>query len=174
MTDFGDFIAHGVITQSPGVRWRFDTGGLGHHVPGAGSGHPQVQGSGEDRPVQPGRGSGLHAEILLQMRRKGNGNTRRAEGGGRMTVYIGKIATFPHVKPDKAQVVKIGEECMEVFSAWENWQNTHDYELLPHLVDEIADVIQATANLLAALGVDDMREAMKACEARNRERGRYE
>lgn len=89
-----------------------------------------------------------------------------------MTVKIGEVATFPHPKPDKAQVLKIGEECMEVFSAWEDWQSTLDPELLPFLVDEIADTIQACANLAAALGVDDMREAMRACEARNRERGR--
>ena len=89
-----------------------------------------------------------------------------------MPVIIGEVTTFANVQPDKAQALKIGEECMEVFSAWEDWESTHDWELLPHLVDECADVIQATANLLAALGVDDMRDAMQACEARNRERGR--
>lgn len=91
-----------------------------------------------------------------------------------MTVYLGEIETFPNVKADKAQVVKIGEECMEVYSAWEDWESAHDYELLPHLVDECADTIQAICNLLAALGVDDMRPAMAECEQRNRERGRYE
>ncbi len=87
-------------------------------------------------------------------------------------MIIGDVRTFPVVKADKAQVVKIGEECMEVFSAWEDWQSTLDPELLPPLVDEIADTIQACANLAAALGVDDMREAMRACEERNRQRGR--
>ena len=89
-----------------------------------------------------------------------------------MTVKIGEVTTFANPKPDKAQVLKIGEECMEVFSAWEDWEHTHDYELLPHLVDECADLITATCNLLAALGVDDMRDAMAECEKRNRERGR--
>lgn len=89
-----------------------------------------------------------------------------------MPVEIGTVTTFPHPKADKAQVVKIGEECMEVFSAWEDWQSTLDEELLPFLVDEIADTIQACANLAAAIGVDDMSGAMAACEARNRERGR--
>ena len=87
-------------------------------------------------------------------------------------MIIGDVRTFPGVKADKEQVVKIGEECMEVFSAWEAWQSTLDEELLPHLVDEIADVIQACSNLAAALGVDDMRPAMAECEDRNRERGR--
>lgn len=35
-----------------------------------------------------------------------------------------------------------------------------------------ADVIQATLNLVAALGVEDMRPWMDECEKRNRERGR--
>lgn len=87
-------------------------------------------------------------------------------------MIIGDVRTFPGVKADKEQVVKIGEECMEVFSAWEDWQSTLDPELLPHLVDEIADTIQACSNLAAALGVDDMRDAMAECEERNRERGR--
>ena len=87
-------------------------------------------------------------------------------------MIIGDVRTFPVVKADKAQVVKIGEECMEVFSAWEDWQSTLDPELLPPLVDEIADVIQTCSNLAAAVGVDDMRVAMAECEARNRERGR--
>ena len=87
-------------------------------------------------------------------------------------MIIGEVRTFPGVKADKAQVLKIGEECMEVFSAWEDWQSTLDEELLPHLVDEIADVIQACSNLAVAVGVDDMRPAMAECEQRNRERGR--
>ena len=89
-----------------------------------------------------------------------------------MPVNIGEVTTFPHPKADKEQVLKIAEEEHEVFSAWEDWQSTLDPELLPHLVDEIADTIQACANLAAALGVDDMRDAMAACEQRNRERGR--
>ena len=35
-----------------------------------------------------------------------------------------------------------------------------------------ADLIQATLNLVAAYGVEDFRPYMKACELRNRERGR--
>ena len=89
-----------------------------------------------------------------------------------MSLIIGEVTTFPHPKADKEQVLKIAEEEHEVFSAWEDWQSTLDPELLPHLVDEIADTIQACANLAAALGVDDMRDAMAKCEARNRERGR--
>ena len=103
-----------------------------------------------------------------------------------MPVTIGTIQTFPNVEPDKSQVLKIGEECMEVFSAWENLCKKSTGEefcarycshmpycsLVRRVVDEIADVMQACANLAAALGVDDMRGAMEECERRNRERGR--
>lgn len=91
-----------------------------------------------------------------------------------MMVKIGDIATFPNVKPDKAQVIKIAEETLEVFSAWENWEF---HALAPNfytgeLLNECADVIQATSNLIAALGVEDFTPYMQDCEDRNRERGR--
>ena len=91
-----------------------------------------------------------------------------------MPVEIGTVTTFPHQKPDKAQVLKIGEECMEVFSAWEDYdRNGYLYsEERTHLVDECTDLITATCNLLAAIGVDDMRDAMADCVERNRARGR--
>lgn len=89
-----------------------------------------------------------------------------------MPINIGEVSTFPNVRADKAQVVKIGEECMEVFSAWERWTIMGTQATKVRIVEEAADVIQACANLAAALGVDDMREAMKACEERNRKRGR--
>lgn len=100
--------------------------------------------------------------------------------GGIMRVEIGSVATFRDVRPDKAQVVKIAEEWGEVYSAWEKCT---DEDLAPDcyhfkgsahsdLVDECADVIQATCNLLASIGVEDMTWAMARCEERNRERGR--
>ena len=103
-----------------------------------------------------------------------------------MPVMIGTVATFPHPKADKSQVLKIAEEEHEVFSAWENLckkstgekfcdgecQHAPYCSLVGSLVDECADLITATCNLLAALGVDDLRPAMAACEHRNRERGR--
>ena len=99
-------------------------------------------------------------------------------------VNIGEVMTFPHPKADKEQVMKIAEEEHEVFSAWEkleeikqmrkfnyaSWAQVQMYKRF--LMNECADLITATANLLDALGVDDMRGAMKACEERNRQRGR--
>ena len=98
-----------------------------------------------------------------------------------MIVTIPPVRAFARVEPDKAQVVKIAEEWGEVYSAWEKCT---DEDLAPDcyhfkgsahsdLVDECADVIQATCNLLAALGVTDLTDAMAACERRNEERGRY-
>lgn len=92
-----------------------------------------------------------------------------------MSVIIGEVETFPNVQPDKTQVLKIGEECMEVFSAWERLKvlPTSEPRRLG-LIDECADVFQAVSNLLDALGVHDMRRAMERCEQRNRDRGRFD
>lgn len=91
-----------------------------------------------------------------------------------MSVYIGDVQTFAGVIADKPQVLKIGEEIMEVFSAWEDYKEcSYSKELHKEaLVAEIADVIQAACNLLAAVGVDDMRQPMQECYVRNSERGR--
>lgn len=99
-------------------------------------------------------------------------------------VTIPPVRTFEGVEADKAQALKPLEEAAEVFAAWQDFDRTKSWgddwdEFLAHndaalsLVDECADVIQAVCNLLAALGVDDLTEAMAACERRNRERGRY-
>lgn len=102
-----------------------------------------------------------------------------------MSVYLGEIETFPNIKADKAQVLKIGEECMEVFSAWENndqcddWLNCSNCQeagtcsAFKHLTDECADVVQSVANLAAALGIRNFTLFVEACERRNRKRGRY-
>ncbi len=42
------------------------------------------------------------------------------------------------------------------------------------LLDEIADTIQASCNLAAALGVTDLTPYLARCEERNRHRGRYD
>lgn len=96
-----------------------------------------------------------------------------------MAVIIGEVRTFPDARADKAQVMKMFEETAEVFNALLNWEwsVSEGYDFaeeanIEHLIDECADLIQATSNLLAGLGVDDMQPAMIACESRNRERGR--
>ena len=88
-------------------------------------------------------------------------------------VTIPPVRTFPCAEADKSQALKVVEESSEVFSAWEIFRDDASDVKRSAVVDECADVIQATCNLLAALGVTDMTDAMAACERRNRERGRY-
>ena len=104
-------------------------------------------------------------------------------------VTIPPVRVFAGVEPDKAQALKPLEEAAEAFAAWQAWDRWRardvearypDIDLISTLaayrqpiVEECADVIQATCNLLAALGVEDFSPYMKACERRNEERGRY-
>lgn len=83
------------------------------------------------------------------------------------------VRTFCWVSPDKEQVMKVAEEALETFSAWENYRDLQSDGNRTSLINECCDVIQATCNLLAALGVDDLTEGMGACERRNERRGRY-
>ena len=110
---------------------------------------------------------------------EGNHDTITCEKG-RGHVRIGDVATFPDVKPDKEQVMKVSEETLEVFSAWEKTckRDCVGVDICgcansEHLVDECADLIQAVANLLAAIGVNDMTDAMESCRKRNEKRGRF-
>ena len=103
-------------------------------------------------------------------------------------VDIGSVRTFGNVRQDKAQALKVLEEAAEVVEAWKDMERERakclsygnessgdgDANAMREcLLDECADVIQATCNLIAALGVYDFTEYMWACEDRNRERGRY-
>lgn len=92
-------------------------------------------------------------------------------------IDIGSVRTFLDVNPDKAHALKPLEEAAEVFGAWQEWDEKKDQSLSifdnqKELLDECADVIQAVCNLAAALGVQDLKPYIQACEERNRERGR--
>ena len=90
-----------------------------------------------------------------------------------------KIRVFENVEPSEAQARKVLEEAGEVLEAWGVWDELKDWSAFYNdykrneLVNECADVMQATANLLSALGVNDATEAMKQCEERNEKRGRF-
>lgn len=89
------------------------------------------------------------------------------------SVKIGEVATFPDAKADKAQALKVLEEAAEVFGAWQQFDDGEKSALSRWLVlAECADVIQATCNLLAGMGVTDFAPHMDMCRARNEERGR--
>ena len=98
-------------------------------------------------------------------------------------VKLGAVRAFPGAVPDKAQALKVLEEAAEVVEAFKRADPGDvlpvarqfpdcNKRILP-LVDEIADTIQASCNLAAALGVTDLTPHLAACEERNRERGRY-
>ena len=89
------------------------------------------------------------------------------------SVKIGEVATFPDAKADKAQALKVLEEAAEVFGAWQQFDDGEKSALSRWLVlAECADVIQATCNLLAGMGVTDFAPHMDMGRARNEERGR--
>ena len=100
-------------------------------------------------------------------------------------VTIPTIKAFCNLEP-KAQALKPLEEAAEVFGVWQDIDHMSAAfgnvdvasaeticALECDLMDEIADCIQACANLAAMVGVSDLTEYMERCEERNRERGRY-
>lgn len=89
-----------------------------------------------------------------------------------MMVKIGDVRPFPGIEPDKAQALKPLEEAAEVYGAWQLTHMPEDKRRL-RMIDECCDTIMAACNLLAAIGVHDLREAMGRCEGRNRRRWRY-
>ena len=90
-----------------------------------------------------------------------------------MSVNIGTVACMDAGWTEKETAVKVLEEAAEVFGAWQVYDDSDIYGLLTDAVlDECADVIQATFNLVAALGVTDFASYMDMCKRRNEERGR--
>lgn len=108
-------------------------------------------------------------------------------------VNIGEVRTFPDVRADKAQALKVLEEASEVREAWQamrkaedaianEWPREQQDVINAHrdalksaraaLLSECADVIQAACNLLAGLGIEDFEPYMVACRERNEIRGR--
>ena len=92
-----------------------------------------------------------------------------------MNIRIGEVATFPGARADKDQALKVLEEAAEVFGAWQVL-DASTYKSIPNLnlLNECADLIQATCNLLATMGVMDFAPYMGACRIRNEERGRFD
>lgn len=100
-------------------------------------------------------------------------------------VQLGSVRRFDRIEPDKEHALKVLEEASEVHGAWQEWDRYYtQHAVFDHpksqaaaamkkqILSECADVIQATLNLVAALGVEDFRPYLKACELRNRKRGR--
>lgn len=103
-------------------------------------------------------------------------------------VKLASVRTFPNVQHDKAQALKVLEEASETVEAFKKWFLADGFqkcnaEKVPadwadaefnDLMDEIADTIQASCNLAAAMGVTDLTPYLARCEERNRHRGRYD
>lgn len=99
------------------------------------------------------------------------------------SVNVGSVRVFDTLHQDKAQAGKVLEGAAEVFGAWQELEklslekHPRDYyKAYTHMVDECADVIQATCNLVAAYDVNGFISTnfacdMKRCERRNRDRG---
>lgn len=92
---------------------------------------------------------------------------------------VGDVATFARPSDGFAQGAKVCEECAEVMaelaSYWDHMYDDQDAFRLDsrrRLVEECCDVIQATCNLLAGLGVEDVTEEMARVRAKNEARGR--
>lgn len=67
---------------------------------------------------------------------------------------------------------KLPEEAAEAFAEFIILEETEQQDTT-RFADEIADCIQACANLAARYSIN-LPEAMVRCEKRNRDRGRYE
>ena len=90
-------------------------------------------------------------------------------------VEIGTVTTWETGLTPREQAMKIGEEAMEVFSACEQaGVDVHGrIDGASKILVECADVVQAVCNLVQMVGgAPYFREHMRACERRNRERGR--
>lgn len=94
----------------------------------------------------------------------------------KVDVKIPSVKVFDEIYCDKAQALKPLEEAAEIFGAWQlmisqSLENERE-AMRQDMLSEIADCIQACANLAYTLGVVDMTRYMESCENRNRARGR--
>lgn len=95
--------------------------------------------------------------------------------------YLLNMRVFNCVSDSKGQALKPLEEAAEIFGAWQeldsmrpatfrrDWVGMRD-----DLIDECMDTVQATANLLAAIGATqgEVDAAVKRMDERNGDRGR--
>lgn len=96
--------------------------------------------------------------------------------------YLLSLRAFREVRDDKAQALKPLEEAAEAFGAWQQRDAYRGCaagpcrdELRRDLIDECLDTVQATVNLLAAVGATqgEVTAAIGRMDARNDMRGRF-
>ena len=95
--------------------------------------------------------------------------------------YLLNMRVFNDVSDSKGQALKPLEEAAEVFGAWQELDDMRNSPFLSALsdmrnclIDECMDTVQATANLLAAIGATqgEVDAAIKRMDERNGDRGR--
>lgn len=95
--------------------------------------------------------------------------------------YLLDLRAFREVDDCKAQALKPLEEAAEAFGAWQLRDGYQDCTVGPFhdglrrdLIDECLDTVQATVNLLAAVGATqgEVTAAIARMDARNAERRR--
>lgn len=95
--------------------------------------------------------------------------------------YLLNMRVFDNVSDGKGQALKPLEEAAEIFGAWQELDGmrtttfTQDWvDMRNYLIDECMDTVQATANLLAAIGATqgEVDAAIERMDERNGDRGR--
>lgn len=95
--------------------------------------------------------------------------------------YLLNTHIFNKVSDNKGQALKPLEEAAEIFGAWQELDSMRDSpfpsawrDMRDNLIDECMDTVQATANLLAAIGATqgEVDAAIKRMDERNGDRGR--
>ena len=92
--------------------------------------------------------------------------------------YLLDMRVFNDVSDGKGQALKPLEEAAEVFGAWQEFDGMRDAptrgDVRDRLIDECMDTVQATANMLAAIGATqgDVDAAIRRLDERNGNRGR--
>lgn len=95
--------------------------------------------------------------------------------------YLLCMRVFNDVSDSKGQALKPLEEAAEVFGAWQKCDDMRHSPLVgarrplrDNLIDECMDTVQATVNMLAAVGATqgEVDAAIKRLDERNGDRGR--
>ena len=92
--------------------------------------------------------------------------------------YLLDMRVFNDVSDCKGQALKPLEEAAEAFGAWQGLDGVRDAPdrgaMRDDLIDECMDTVQATANLLAAIGATqgEVDAAIRRLDGRNGARGR--
>lgn len=117
----------------------------------------------------------MQRDLVRRCKDIASGISFKHGGNAGGSVNIGEVATFPDAKADKAQALKVLEEAAEVFGAWQAL-DTGECSSRKRIavLNECADVIQAVANLIDAMGERDFAPYMDDCRERNEKRGRFD